>query len=209
MTDFTSTAAGLMAASVAARSTPPSSSRPCPDVPQASATAAIHGPQRPMTTPAEPYHPPMVGGRRVLPKLAVISCSWSVLGPHGVGNRWSAAGTSGHDGQGETAGRPRSPADDLSWGSQTTAGSNPSASAFMVTVLSSSGSGSVAPTFPTTGGGGGGRVGSVVDRARRGASGALYPQAALAGLNPCPRVRVRRERRARSVDGQVPRNVTL
>src|SRR5215208_6769245 len=52
-----------------------------------------------------------------------------------------------------------------------------------------------------------GRLGA--DRARRGASGALYPQAALAGLNPCPRVRVRGERRARSVDGQVPRNVTL
>ena len=48
-----------------------------------------------------------------------------------------------------------------------------------------------------------------VDRARWGASGALYPQSALAGLNPCLRVRVRRERRARSVDGQVPRNVTL
>jgi hypothetical protein len=55
--------------------------------------------------------------------------------------------------------------------------------------------------------GGTGRVGA--DRARWGASGALYPQTALAGLNPCPRVRVRRERRARSVDGQVPRNVTL
>jgi hypothetical protein len=53
----------------------------------------------------------------------------------------------------------------------------------------------------------GGRLG--VDRARWGASGALYPQTALAGLNSCPRVRVRRERRARSVDGQVPRNVTL
>ena len=69
-------------------------------------------------------------------------------------------------------------------------GSNPSASA-------------------QVGGGRGGRVGSVVDRARWGASGALYPQSALAGLNSCPRVRVRRERRARSVDGQVPRNVTL
>src|SRR4030095_12947030 len=52
-----------------------------------------------------------------------------------------------------------------------------------------------------------GRLG--VDRARWGASGALYPQSALAGLNPCLRVRVRGERRARSVDGQVPRNVTL
>jgi hypothetical protein len=31
-----------------------------------------------------------------------------------------------------------------------------------------------------------------VDRARWGASGALYPQTAPAGLNPCPRVRVRR-----------------
>jgi hypothetical protein len=55
--------------------------------------------------------------------------------------------------------------------------------------------------------GGTGRLGA--DRARWGASGALYPQTALAGLNPCPRVRVRGERRARSVDGQVPRNVTL
>jgi hypothetical protein len=54
---------------------------------------------------------------------------------------------------------------------------------------------------------GAGRLG--VDRARWGASGALYPQSARAGLNPCPRVRVRRERRARSDDGQVPRNVTL
>jgi hypothetical protein len=54
---------------------------------------------------------------------------------------------------------------------------------------------------------GAGRLG--VDRARWGASGALYPQAALAGLNPCPRVRVRGKRRARSVDGQVLRNVTL
>src|SRR5215208_4371152 len=59
-------------------------------------------------------------------------------------------------------------------------------------------------------GGGGGAGGRLwVDRARWGASGALYPQSALAGLNSCPRVRVRRERRARSVDGQVPRNVTL
>jgi hypothetical protein len=72
-------------------------------VPQASATAAIHGPQRPMTTLAEPYHPPMVGGRRELPQLVVILCPWSVLGPHGVRNRWSAEGTSGHDGYGESA----------------------------------------------------------------------------------------------------------
>jgi hypothetical protein len=38
----------------------------------------------------------------------------------------------------------------------------------------------------------GGADSLVVDRARWGASGALYPQSAPAGLNPCPRVRVRR-----------------
>jgi hypothetical protein len=34
----------------------------------------------------------------VLPKLAVTWWSWSALGPHGIGNRWSSAVTSGHDG---------------------------------------------------------------------------------------------------------------
>ena len=52
----------------------------------------------------------------------------SALGPHGSGNRWSAAGASGHDGHGKTAGRAHSPTDDLGHGSRTTAGSNPSAS---------------------------------------------------------------------------------
>ena len=42
------------------------------------------------------------------------------------------------------------------------------------------------------GGWGHGRIAWCLDRARWGASGALYPQSAPAGLNPCPRVRVRR-----------------
>jgi hypothetical protein len=46
---------------------------------------------------------------------------------------------------------------------------------------------------------------SAADRARRGASGALYPQTALAGLNPLPRGQARGRRPVRGVDGSVPR----
>jgi hypothetical protein len=38
--------------------------------------------------------------------------TWSALGPHGIGDRWSSAGTSGHGGQEEAAGHrafPRQP----------------------------------------------------------------------------------------------------
>ena len=77
-----------------------------------------------------------------------------------------------------------------------------SASSFMVTILSSAGSGSLALTLPATGGGGGGRVGSVVDRARRGASGALYPKSTYGGLNPRPRVR--RPRRSARTERRWP-----
>jgi hypothetical protein len=37
---------------------------------------------------------------------AALRCrsTWSALGPHGIGNRWSLAGTSGHGGQEEAAG---------------------------------------------------------------------------------------------------------
>ena len=40
---------------------------------------------------------------------------------------------------------------------------------------------------------------SVGDRARRGASGALYPQSATAGPNPCPRSRVEAAGASRAV----------
>ena len=35
--------------------------------------------------------------------------TWSALGPHGIGNRWSWAGTSGHDGYDGVAGRSTFP----------------------------------------------------------------------------------------------------
>jgi hypothetical protein len=38
------------------------------------------------------------------PEPAVLPWRWSVLGPHGIANRWFSAGTSGHDGYGRTAG---------------------------------------------------------------------------------------------------------
>jgi hypothetical protein len=47
----------------------------------------------------------------MLPKLVVAWWPWSVLGPRGIGNRWSSAGTSGHGGYDEPqvtdASRPR------------------------------------------------------------------------------------------------------
>jgi hypothetical protein len=45
--------------------------------------------------PAELPQQPTADRARELPKLAVAWWPWSVLGPHGVGNRWSSAGTSG------------------------------------------------------------------------------------------------------------------
>ena len=47
----------------------------------------------------------------------------------------------------------------------------------------------------------------MVDRARRGGSGALYPQSALAGLNSLPRGTAPGQRAADGVDGRVPRDV--
>jgi hypothetical protein len=41
---------------------------------------------------------------RTGPEPAVIVVAWSAPGPHGFGNRWSSAGTSGHDGHAKTAG---------------------------------------------------------------------------------------------------------
>ena len=50
-------------------------------------------------------------------------------------------------------------------------------------------------------------LGSEVDRARRGGSGALHPQSALAGLNAHPRIRgLRGQYVAGGADGQVPRD---
>jgi hypothetical protein len=42
----------------------------------------------------------------VLPQLAVTWWSWSALGPHDIGNRWSSAGTSGHSRHARIPGHP-------------------------------------------------------------------------------------------------------
>ena len=55
----------------------------------------------------------------------------------------------------------------------------------------------------------GGRYTVTRGRARRGASGALYPQSALAGLNSRPRTAVVRKPCSEGVEGQVLRNVNL
>jgi hypothetical protein len=52
-------------------------------------------------------------GPRELPKLAVSHCSWSALGPHGIRNRWSPAGTSGHARTVQITGHRRSTATTL------------------------------------------------------------------------------------------------
>ena len=47
------------------------------------------------------------------------------------------------------------------------------------------------------------------DRARRGDSGALYLQSAIAGLNSCSRLLIQERVRASGVEGRVPRNRNL
>jgi hypothetical protein len=47
---------------------------------------------------------PQASAHRRGPGPAVIVVRWSVLGPCGIGNRWSSAGTSGHDGPAGIAG---------------------------------------------------------------------------------------------------------
>ena len=67
-----------------------------PTCPKHRSAAVTYGQQRSVLMPLELHERPTAGGPRELPKLAVVSWSWSALGPHGIGNRWSLAGTSGH-----------------------------------------------------------------------------------------------------------------
>jgi hypothetical protein len=52
-----------------------------PDVPKHRFTAVTHGQRRSVPTPADLEHRPAQGGRRMLPKLAVLV----LLGPAGLG----------------------------------------------------------------------------------------------------------------------------
>jgi hypothetical protein len=58
--------------------------------------AVASGQPRSVAMAPDPRQRRIAASPTLLPKLAVAWWPWSVLGPHGVGNRWSSAGTSGH-----------------------------------------------------------------------------------------------------------------
>src|SRR5215218_10859921 len=76
------------------RTAAPGLANRAPSCPEQRFTAVTNGQQRSLAEVPDLRHRLSLGGRTVLPKLAVAHCPRSALGPHGIRKRWSRAGTS-------------------------------------------------------------------------------------------------------------------
>jgi hypothetical protein len=98
-------------------------------VPKQQLPAVASGQPRSVAMAPDPRQRRIAASPTLLPKLAVAWWLWSVLGPHGVGNRWSSAGTSGQRRQISIAGQRASIVSTSARRNSPALGSNPTSSA--------------------------------------------------------------------------------